>query len=30
MALALKAELAKVAGFISVERFENVTVPGKF
>ena len=30
MALALKAELAKVAGFISVERFESVTVPGKF
>jgi len=30
MALALKAELETVEGFISVERFESVTAPGKF
>lgn len=30
MALALKAELETVDGFISVERFESVTAPGKF
>ena len=30
MAMALKCELETVDGFISVERFESVTEPGKF
>lgn len=30
LAGALKSELAKIDGFISVERFESVTTPGKF
>lgn len=30
MAMALKSELETVDGFISVERFESVTEPGKF
>jgi heme-degrading monooxygenase HmoA len=29
-ATALRAELAKIDGFISIERFESVTTPGKF
>ena len=30
LAGALKGELVKIDGFISVERFESVTTPGKF
>ncbi|MBO6521969.1 MAG: antibiotic biosynthesis monooxygenase [Rhodospirillales bacterium] len=30
LAASLKSELEKVDGFISVERFESVTEPGKF
>lgn len=30
LAGALKSELSKIEGFISVERFESVTTPGKF
>ena len=30
IAAELKADLEKVDGFISVERFESVTAPGKF
>lgn len=30
MAMALKSELETVDGFVSVERFESVTEPGKF
>jgi len=30
LAMALKSELEKIDGFISVERFESVTAPGKF
>ncbi|ALV28133.1 antibiotic biosynthesis monooxygenase family protein [Pannonibacter phragmitetus] len=30
LAGALKSELSKIDGFISVERFESVTTPGKF
>lgn len=30
LAGALKSELTKIDGFISVERFESVTTPGKF
>jgi len=30
LAAALKSELEKIDGFISVERFESVTEPGKF
>ena len=30
LAMSLKADLEKVDGFISVERFESVTEPGKF
>jgi heme-degrading monooxygenase HmoA len=29
-ATALRAELEKIDGFISIERFESVTTPGKF
>lgn len=30
IAASLRAELAKIDGFISIERFESVTTPGKF
>ncbi len=30
LAMSLKSELEKIDGFISVERFESVTEPGKF
>lgn len=30
MAGELKAELSKIDGFVSIERFESVTTPGKF
>jgi len=30
MAEALKAELAAIDGFVSVERFESLTMPGKY
>ena len=30
LAMSLKADLEKMDGFISVERFESVTTPGKF
>ncbi len=30
LAMALKSELETIDGFISVERFESVTTPGKF
>jgi len=30
LAMSLKSELEKIDGFISVERFESVTAPGKF
>ncbi|GLK67851.1 antibiotic biosynthesis monooxygenase family protein [Hansschlegelia plantiphila] len=30
MAMALKADVERMDGFISVERFESVTTPGKF
>lgn len=30
MAGELKSELSKIDGFISIERFESVTTPGKF
>ncbi len=30
LAAALKADLGKIDGFISIERFESLTTPGKF
>ncbi len=30
MAAALKADLERIEGFVSVERFESLTTPGKF
>jgi heme-degrading monooxygenase HmoA len=30
IAASLRPELAKIDGFISIERFESVTTPGKF